>query len=138
MNEIISKYMLIAIMNIFTASHHRIAYAHKDSYGSIQHLNQFQNSLRLAHGLITVKGINDPLVNINHIIDDPIKFLKNNLDTFNVDLGNIDNVKPKCSSQFQRWTNAMLNITNNPQQWAINGDLSIYFFKTIKWYFCLT
>ena len=81
MNEIISKCMLIVIMNIFTASHHIIAFAHEDSYGSIQHLNQVQNSLRLANRLITVKG--DPLVNIDHIIDDPIKFLKNNLYIFN-------------------------------------------------------
>ena len=100
---------------------HGQAYAHEqsDSHSYLVKLNQVQTNMRIAQEFGTNKS---RFLHTDDINFDPIQFLQENLEKFNVySLRNIDDVNPKCLSQFERWFVALSNITNNPQQWAING-----------------
>ena len=90
-----------------------------DSQSYNEKLNLVQASLILAH---KSKSLENSYFIYNSSISNPVQLLQDNVNKFSKsNFRSIGDVNPKCLSQLERWFVALSNITNNPQQWAING-----------------
>ena len=114
----------VVFMLVFLASSLN---AHDASSGYIQTLNKVQADINLAQKLKSLNKNTYYDVGLNNF--DPVQFIKDNLNTLNnlFDSSSRTDINPMCINKIQQWFVALLNITNNPQQWPINGDYLILY-----------